>query len=95
MPNTLTIPTTITWNKLTTRPLTAEEKEEYDQMYGTDQHLMTNNLFSYMLKAGILLKLTNGSMTATAVLHLIPTMTSTPFIGQNSPNHLNPFRKET
>lgn len=34
MPNTLTIPTTITWNKLTTRPLTAEEKEEYDQMYG-------------------------------------------------------------
>lgn len=30
----------------------------------------------------------------TAVLHLIPTMTLTPFIGQNSPNHLNPFRKE-
>lgn len=34
MSNTLTLPTSITWNKLTTRPLTAEEKEEYDQMYG-------------------------------------------------------------
>lgn len=34
MPNTLTIPTTITWNKLTTRPLTDEEKEEYDEQYG-------------------------------------------------------------
>lgn len=34
MPNTLTIPTNITWNKLTTRPLTNEEKEEYDEQYG-------------------------------------------------------------
>jgi hypothetical protein len=34
MSNTLTIPTTITWNKLTTRPLTDEEKEEYNQQYG-------------------------------------------------------------
>lgn len=34
MPNTLTIPTNITWNKLTTRPLTIEEKEEYDNLYG-------------------------------------------------------------
>lgn len=34
MPNTLTITTTIEWNKLTTRPLTDEEKEEYDQQYG-------------------------------------------------------------
>lgn len=34
MPNTLTIPTTIEWNKLTTRPLTDEEREEYDQQYG-------------------------------------------------------------
>lgn len=34
MKNTLTIPTNITWNKLTTRPLTNEEKEEYDDLYG-------------------------------------------------------------
>ena len=33
MPNTLTIPTNITWNKLTTRPLTDEEKEEYNNLY--------------------------------------------------------------
>lgn len=36
MSNTLTIPTSITWNKLTTRPLTTEEKEEYDDLYGKD-----------------------------------------------------------
>lgn len=34
MSNTLTIPTSVTWNKLTTRPLTAEEQEEYDDLYG-------------------------------------------------------------
>lgn len=34
MPNTVTIPTNITWNKLTTRSLTIEEKEEYDDLYG-------------------------------------------------------------
>lgn len=33
MPNTLTIPTNITWNKLTTRPLTDEEKKEYNNLY--------------------------------------------------------------
>ena len=34
MKNTLTIPTSIEWNKITTRPLTAEEQEEYDRRYG-------------------------------------------------------------
>lgn len=102
MPNTLTIPTTITWNKLTTRPLTDEEKEEYNQQYGEgviDFHWdgptpYDEQFVLDMLKAGTLLKLTNGSVTASAALHLIPTMTLIPFIGLNCLNHQNPFRKE-
>lgn len=106
MSNTLTIPTTITWNKLTTRPLTDEEKEEYNQQYGEgvidfhwDGPTPYDEQFVLVYAEGwntwTLLKQTNGLTSVTAALVLILMMTLTPFIGLNCLNLQNPFRKKT